>query len=122
MCSRIGIKANPGLLCCEFRPTLRLSGSPVQKLNLSSCHSVTHNRYIYFCCVLVISSQQRDTRPPGGAMTAEEAETFEKLPMFTAILRMRKWDDLGKNPDAALQPLEKYRTLCRKYLRELFGS
>ena len=55
-------------------------------------------------------------------MTAEEAEAFEKLPMFTAILRMRKWDDLGKNPDAALQPLEKYRTLCRKYLRELLGS
>ena len=32
----------------------------------------------------------------GGPMTREEAEAFEALPAFSAILAMRDWDDKAK--------------------------
>ena len=32
----------------------------------------------------------------GGPMTKEEAEAFEALPSFAALLAMRDWDDKAK--------------------------
>ncbi|XP_071494210.1 2-amino-1-hydroxyethylphosphonate dioxygenase (glycine-forming)-like [Diadema antillarum] len=52
----------------------------------------------------------------GGPMDAEEAAAFEASPHFTAIIRMRKWDELGKDPTKAIQPLSKYRAMCRELL------
>ena len=55
-------------------------------------------------------------------MGAEEAEIFEKLPVFDALLRMRNWDDLGKDPNMPLEPLEKYEAMCKKYVENIFSS
>jgi phosphonate degradation associated HDIG domain protein len=34
----------------------------------------------------------------GGLMTPEEVEDFRREPHFEAAVRLRKWDDTGKNP------------------------
>ena len=114
MCSRIGILANPGLLCCEFRPTLRLSGSPVQKLNLSSCHSVTHNRYIYFCCVLVISSQQRDTGPPGRCHDSRRSRNLWETANVHSDTEDEEMGWLGEKPWCSPATLGKIQNLVQK--------
>lgn len=51
-------------------------------------------------------------------MTAEEAETFESCESFQAILQMRAWDEQAKDPDVAVDPLEKYENMCRMYLND----
>ncbi|XP_041369736.1 2-amino-1-hydroxyethylphosphonate dioxygenase (glycine-forming)-like [Gigantopelta aegis] len=48
----------------------------------------------------------------GGPMTAEEASEFEKSHLFDTILRMRSWDESGKELDTVLDPIEKFKTLC----------
>jgi phosphonate degradation associated HDIG domain protein len=45
----------------------------------------------------------------GGPMSEGEVEEFERLPHFEAACRLRRWDDAGKDPDAAVPPLEHYR-------------
>lgn len=52
----------------------------------------------------------------GGPMTAEEAEEFEKLEHFEALLKMRNWDDRGKIYNAPVDPLEKYENMCKVFL------
>jgi [1-hydroxy-2-(trimethylamino)ethyl]phosphonate dioxygenase len=47
----------------------------------------------------------------GGQMTADEAAVFEEQPHWRDACRLRRWDDLGKEPGAAVPPLEHYRTL-----------
>ena len=54
----------------------------------------------------------------GGRMTAEEAKEFEKSDSFEAILRMRKWDEQGKEPNMIIDPLEKYENMCRTCLEQ----
>lgn len=54
----------------------------------------------------------------GGPMTAEEARTFQEDPQFDAILRMRRWDERAKDPNAKTPPLEHYKDVCLKFLRE----
>jgi len=45
----------------------------------------------------------------GGAMSPAEAAAFEALPHSGAACRLRRWDDLGKDPDLPEEPLEHYR-------------
>jgi gamma-butyrobetaine dioxygenase len=45
----------------------------------------------------------------GGPMDAEEKAAFENLPYWREACRLRRWDDLAKEPDAELPPLERYR-------------
>ena len=52
----------------------------------------------------------------GGPMSAEEAKEFEKCDSFEAILKMRKWDEQGKEPNMIIEPLEKYENMCRTCL------
>lgn len=45
----------------------------------------------------------------GGPMSVTEAAAFEQEPHWREACRLRRWDDLGKEPDAAVPPLEHYR-------------
>ena len=49
-------------------------------------------------------------------MSTEEAEKFEKLKHFEALIKMRKWDDLGKVKGAPIDSLDKYENMCKKFL------
>lgn len=50
-------------------------------------------------------------------MTPEEAEEFEKLEHFEALLKMRNWDDQGKIHNARVDPLDKYENMCERFLK-----
>jgi phosphonate degradation associated HDIG domain protein len=45
----------------------------------------------------------------GGPMSPEETAAFEEEPHWQEACRLRRWDDLGKEPGAAVPPLEHYR-------------
>jgi hypothetical protein len=49
-------------------------------------------------------------------MTKEEAIMFEQSEAFQPILRMRKYDELAKDPTAKMEPLKKYREMCIELL------
>jgi 2-amino-1-hydroxyethylphosphonate dioxygenase (glycine-forming) len=52
----------------------------------------------------------------GGPMSLEEATEFENDPLFEASLKIRKFDDLAKDPSIQIKPIEYYRSLCYSYL------
>jgi 2-amino-1-hydroxyethylphosphonate dioxygenase (glycine-forming) len=52
----------------------------------------------------------------GGVMTEEEANSFERMPMFDLYLKMRTWDDLAKEVDVEKPSLEKYREMAWKHI------
>ncbi|XP_038071778.1 2-amino-1-hydroxyethylphosphonate dioxygenase (glycine-forming)-like isoform X1 [Patiria miniata] len=52
----------------------------------------------------------------GGPMTAQEAELFEAEPQLAAILKMRQWDEQAKDPTVQIEPLQRYREMCRQFL------
>jgi phosphonate degradation associated HDIG domain protein len=45
----------------------------------------------------------------GGPMSAEEIAAFEQQPHWREACRLRRWDDLGKEPEADVPTLEHYR-------------
>ncbi|XP_033735349.1 2-amino-1-hydroxyethylphosphonate dioxygenase (glycine-forming)-like [Pecten maximus] len=53
----------------------------------------------------------------GGRMDDEEAQAFENNPIFDVIIRMRTWDEAGKEVDVSNVHLDKYRKLCLNYLK-----
>ncbi|OWF55431.1 uncharacterized protein LOC110460342 isoform X2 [Mizuhopecten yessoensis] len=55
----------------------------------------------------------------GGRMNTEEATAFENNPLFDLIIRMRYWDEAGKEVDVTNVHLEKYRNLCFDYLTSM---
>jgi 2-amino-1-hydroxyethylphosphonate dioxygenase (glycine-forming) len=52
----------------------------------------------------------------GGPMTAEEAKTFERDPLFQEKLRLRSWDEMAKRVDCAVAPLASYRGVLLAHL------
>jgi phosphonate degradation associated HDIG domain protein len=52
----------------------------------------------------------------GGPMSSSEIAEFEALPHFWAACRLRRWDDIGKDPDMAVPPLERYRPVLEAVL------
>lgn len=54
----------------------------------------------------------------GGKMTEEEAQSFEKSPMFELYLKMRTWDDKAKEVDWDKPSLEKYKEIAWRHLSE----
>jgi len=52
----------------------------------------------------------------GGMMSAEEAEKFEKDPLFSEIILMRRWDEQAKVEDKPLPELDRYRTMIIHHL------
>ena len=51
-------------------------------------------------------------------MDAAEARDFEARSDFQALIRMRTWDDLAKDPSIEADPTltAKYRRMCQKIL------
>lgn len=45
----------------------------------------------------------------GGLMTEAEVEQFRQQPQFEAAIKLRRWDDAGKDPELASLPFERYR-------------
>jgi phosphonate degradation associated HDIG domain protein len=50
-------------------------------------------------------------RLQGGPFEAQEAADFSRLPYADEALRLRRYDDLGKQRDLAVVPLEEHRSL-----------
>lgn len=59
----------------------------------------------------------RTLRAQGGAMTAEEQAAFERHPDWREALRLRRWDDLAKDPAAAVPGVEAYHDELRMAAR-----
>lgn len=53
-------------------------------------------------------------RLQGGPFSPQEAEDFTGLPFSAEAVRLRRYDDLGKQHDLAVQSLEGYRPLLQK--------
>lgn len=52
----------------------------------------------------------------GGPMSPAEVAAFESDPLFTTKLRMRSWDEMGKEPDMATPSLTTYREMMLQHL------
>jgi gamma-butyrobetaine dioxygenase len=52
----------------------------------------------------------------GGPMSAAELERFSRLPYAGAALRLRRWDDAAKDPDAWTPPFEHFRQMLERVL------
>ncbi|MEZ4733176.1 MAG: HD domain-containing protein [Caldilineaceae bacterium] len=52
----------------------------------------------------------------GGPMTPDEVAAFEQDPLFKTKLRMRSWDEMGKEPGMVTPPLDAYRALLFRHL------
>ena len=47
----------------------------------------------------------------GGPMNDAEITAFEALPHYAAACRLRRWDDIAKDPEALLPELDHYRPI-----------
>jgi predicted HD phosphohydrolase len=52
----------------------------------------------------------------GGPMSQDEVARFERDPLFKAKLRLRQWDEQGKDPGFAVPPLSSYREMILRHL------
>jgi gamma-butyrobetaine dioxygenase len=52
----------------------------------------------------------------GGPMSESEASAFESLPFAADAIAVRRWDDLAKDPDAAVPGFPHYRQLLEGIL------
>lgn len=52
----------------------------------------------------------------GGVMSREEAKAFESDSLFDLFIKIRKWDDLAKEENIPLPPIQKYKTLAFNHL------
>jgi 2-aminoethylphosphonate dioxygenase len=52
----------------------------------------------------------------GGPMSEAEAAAFEQDPLFSAILRVRTWDERGKDPGLDVPGLEHYAPMLARHL------
>ncbi|MBN9690594.1 MAG: HD domain-containing protein [Verrucomicrobia bacterium] len=53
----------------------------------------------------------------GGVMTDEEAREFEQHPQYAPAVAVRRYDDLGKDPNRATPDLEAFRPLLESLVR-----
>jgi gamma-butyrobetaine dioxygenase len=57
---------------------------------------------------LLSEESQRSLQTQGGSMNAAECEVFAVQPFAADAVRLRRWDDLAKSPDAPRQRLERF--------------
>jgi phosphonate degradation associated HDIG domain protein len=64
-----------------------------------------------------LSDASRQTlKLQGGKMDAEEAEAFETNFLFEMMVKMRLWDEAGKEIGKPLPDMERYRDMCLRHL------
>lgn len=52
----------------------------------------------------------------GGQMSGDEMTSFQSMPHFDEALRLRRWDDLAKDPQGVTAPLEAFRPVVESSL------
>jgi phosphonate degradation associated HDIG domain protein len=52
----------------------------------------------------------------GGIMTGEDKAAFENYEFFNEAVALRKWDDMAKEPDLKVDPIESYRSTIQNAL------
>lgn len=66
----------------------------------------------------ILSVQSKQTLEiQGGPMDQSEAERFAKNPYADAAVSLRKWDDIGKQPNKTTQPLSHFLEITEKYFQ-----
>jgi predicted HD phosphohydrolase len=82
-------------------------------------HHVIAKRYL--CSVdpryveLLSPVSQRSYAEQGARLDLEEQLALETQPWFVDAVRVRRWDDAGKAPQAVYPPLVEYRPLLERY-------
>src|SRR3984885_7344884 len=61
-------------------------------------------------------ASKRTLEYQGGPMTEDEADAFEKYPLFSLIISMRKWDEEAKIEHKPLPDLGRYREMMLHHL------
>ena len=56
----------------------------------------------------------RTLRRQGGPMSPQEIREFESHPQWREAVALRRWDDLGKEAGARVEPLEAYEGMLRR--------
>ena len=59
-------------------------------------------------------SSVRSLAVQGGPMDATEQQAFEALPGFAAAVRVRRYDDVGKDPAMATRPFRAFVPLLER--------
>ncbi|MGH3146197.1 MAG: HD domain-containing protein [Rubrobacter sp.] len=67
-------------------------------------------------------TSRRTLRRQGGPMDPEEVAAFERHPRWRDAAALRRWDDLGKDPDAEVQPLADYEEDLRAVVSAHFSG
>ena len=57
-------------------------------------------------------------RHQGGPMSRDEVATFEGDALFKDKLRMRSWDEMGKEPGMLTPPLATYEAMMLRHLSQ----
>jgi gamma-butyrobetaine dioxygenase len=63
------------------------------------------------------AASQRSLELQGGPMSEAERHAFEQEPHFASAVRLRRWDDTAKNPDAVVPEFRSYRPLLLALLQ-----
>ena len=61
-------------------------------------------------------ASKRTLESQGGRMSDEEADAFEKDPLFEEIIQMRRWDEQAKIEHKPLPDLQQYKILMIDHL------
>jgi len=67
-------------------------------------------------------TSRRSLARQGGPMRPEEVAAFERHPGWRAAVELRRWDDLGKDPDAEVPPLADYEADLRAVISAHLGG
>lgn len=93
---------------------LRQHGFPEKVAALIEGH-VAAKRYLTYAepnyYAQLSDASRRTLAFQGGPMDAQEALAFSHSPYFQESIDLRRWDELGKQPDLAPGTLEDYRTM-----------
>ena len=69
----------------------------------------------YFDSLSPASVQSLATQ--GGPMSRAEAAHFAQLPLARAAIKLRRWDEAAKDPDADTPPFEHFRPMLERLIR-----
>ena len=53
----------------------------------------------------------------GGPMSAEECQAFEANPYYKDAVQLRRYDDMAKVPNLAVEPIEFYASFLKEHLK-----
>lgn len=67
-------------------------------------------------------TSRRTLARQGGPMDAQEIADFERHPWWREAVQLRLWDDLGKDPEARVPPLEAYEEDLRAAVTSAAGA